>query len=198
MSRRLPLVPSRSAFNNISSDIYYLAFPNDPLQRKLLVYAVYVAEMVQAIILARMAYIQFAAGFGNFDTLDAIPVILWFGVPILSSVGMYHPVFWLLVVHLLTSILVTAVVQIFYAYRIKLLADSYRIPIVAVLVSFKFILMHLEWLVFHLRKLALLQLGGGITLGVLSARMPFFSRLLGKKTNIAAGVCTSEFSPFRL
>ena len=89
MSRRLLLV--RSAFNNISSDIYYLAFPNDPLQRKLLVCAVYIAEMVQAIILARMAYIQFAAGFGNFDALDAIPVILWFGVPILSSIGMYHP-----------------------------------------------------------------------------------------------------------
>jgi hypothetical protein len=68
-----------------------LAFPNNSLQMKLLVYAVYVAEMVQAIILARMAYVQFAAGFGNLDALDAIPVILWFGVPILSSIGMYHP-----------------------------------------------------------------------------------------------------------
>ena len=46
--------------------------------------------MVQAIILARMAYIQFAAGFGNFDALDEIPVILWFGVPILSSIGIYY------------------------------------------------------------------------------------------------------------
>jgi hypothetical protein len=43
--------------------------------------------MVQAIMLARMAYIQFVAGFGNFDALDAIPVILWLGVPILSSIG---------------------------------------------------------------------------------------------------------------
>jgi hypothetical protein len=47
--------------------------------------------MGQAIMLARMAYVQFAAGFGNFVALDAIPVILWFGVPILSSIGMYHP-----------------------------------------------------------------------------------------------------------
>ena len=100
--------------------------------------------MVQAIMLARMAYIQFAAGFGNFDALDAIPAILWFGVPILSSIGMY-PFFWSLVVHLSTSILVAAVVQIFYAYRIKLLAKSYLIPSVVVLVSFVF--MHLEWLV---------------------------------------------------
>ena len=88
MSRRLLLV--RSAFNNISSDIYYLAFPNDSLQKKLLVYAVYAAEMVQAILLARMVYIQFAAGFGNPNALNAIPVILWFAVPILNSIGMYH------------------------------------------------------------------------------------------------------------
>ena len=101
--------------------------------------------MVQAIILARMAYLQFAAGFGNFEALDAIPVILWFGVPILSSIGMYHPFFWPIVVYLLTSILVAAVVQIFYAYRIKVLGDSYLIPSVVVFVSF--VLMHLEWLV---------------------------------------------------
>jgi hypothetical protein len=77
----------------MSSDTYYLAFPNEPLQRKLLVYAVYLAETAQAIILARMAYVQFADGYGNFDALNAIPVILWFGVPILSSIGMYHPSF---------------------------------------------------------------------------------------------------------
>ena len=42
-----------------------------------------------------------------------------------------------------------AVVQIFYAYRIKILGNSYLIPSVVVLVSFKihFIFMHLEWLV---------------------------------------------------
>ena len=85
--------------------------------------------------LARMAYIQFAAGFGNFDALDEIPVFLWFGVPILSSIGMYHLFFWPCVVHLLTSILVAAMVQIFYAYRIKLLAESHLIPSVVVLVS---------------------------------------------------------------
>ena len=59
-----------------------------------------------------MAYIQFAAGYGNFDALDAIPVILWFGVPILSSIGMYHPSFSPLIDYLLT---VAAVVQNFHA-----------------------------------------------------------------------------------
>jgi hypothetical protein len=121
-----------------------LAFPKDPILRKILVSAVYAAELVQAIILARMAYIQFGAGFGSFDALNAIPAILWFGVPILSSIGMYHPFFfWPLVVHLLTSILVAAVVQIFYAYRIKILGESYYIPGVVFLVSFVF--MRLDW-----------------------------------------------------
>jgi hypothetical protein len=121
--------------NNISSDIYYLAFPNDPLQIKLLVYAVYAAEMGQAIMLARMAYVQFAAGFGNFDALDSIPVILWFGVPILSSIGMPLVDHW----HacLQVYLLVAAVVQIFYAYRIKLLAKSYLIPSAVVFVRFR-------------------------------------------------------------
>ena len=87
------LLQVRSAFNNIFSDIYHLAFPNDPFNRKFLVYAVYIVEMFQAVVLARMAYIQFAAGFGNLDALDAIPVILWFSVPILNGIGMYHPSF---------------------------------------------------------------------------------------------------------
>jgi hypothetical protein len=104
---------------------------------------VYAAEMVQVIIFARMSYIQFAVGYGNLDALDAIPVILWFGVPILSSIGIS---FWPRVAHLLTSILVAAVVQIFYAYRIKILSESYPIPSTVVLVNFAS--MHLEWLVF--------------------------------------------------
>ena len=117
-----------------------MAFSNDPLRTKLLVYAVYVAEMVQAIILARMAYTQFAAGFGDFDALNAIPVILWFAVPILSSIGMYHPFFWATCRSLALAylrMLVVTVVQIFYAYRIKILGNSYLIPSVVVLVSFK-------------------------------------------------------------
>ena len=145
VSRRLLLV--RSAFNNAFSDIYHLAFPNDSFRRKLLIYGVYLAEMLQAILLARVSYLQFAAGFGKLEALDAIPVILWFGVPVISSIGMCHPFFWLLVVRLLTSILVAAVVQTFYAYRIKLLGESYFIPSVVVLVSFKYVFMHPEWLV---------------------------------------------------
>ena len=91
----LKLLVRPAAFNNISSDIYYLAFPNGPLHGKFLVYAVYVAdsEMFQAIVFARITYTQFAAEFGNIDAINAIPVILWLSMPILTAIGMYHPFF---------------------------------------------------------------------------------------------------------
>ena len=79
----------------LQTDIYYLAFPEDPIRRKVLVYAVYAAELVQAILLAKMAYTQLAAGFGNFQAINNIG-LLWFAVPTLGSIGMYyHPVFFL-------------------------------------------------------------------------------------------------------
>jgi hypothetical protein len=51
---------------------------------------VYAIELVQAILLARMAYLQFAVGFGNYLALDTIPPTFWFGIPILISIGIYH------------------------------------------------------------------------------------------------------------
>ena len=121
-----------------SSDIYYLAFPNDSVPRKILVYAVYIAEMVQSILLARTAYTEFASGFGNLEAINKIGLLLTFAVPILSSTGMCYSFSWPCVIptRLLTSKLVAAVVQTFYAYRIKLLAHSYYIPFVIVLVKF--------------------------------------------------------------
>lgn len=66
-----------------------MAFPNDPLQRKVLVYGVYTAELVQVILLSKMAFTEFAAGFGTFDALNDIG-LLWFAVPTLSAIGVYH------------------------------------------------------------------------------------------------------------
>ena len=54
--------------------------------------------MFQAIVVARTTYLQFAAGFGNLEALNAIPVILWISVPVLTAIGMYHHIFWPLVV----------------------------------------------------------------------------------------------------
>ena len=69
------------------SDVYYLAFSKDLPTRKILVYAVYVAELVQTILFPQMAFKQFAAGFGSFEALDEMGNF-WFAVPILDSTGM--------------------------------------------------------------------------------------------------------------
>ena len=53
-------------------------------------YGVYAAEMAQAILMAKMAYTEFAAGFGNFEAINDVG-LLWLAVPVMSSVGMYHP-----------------------------------------------------------------------------------------------------------
>lgn len=112
-------------------------------------YGVYAAEMVQAILMAKMAYTEFAAGFGNFEAIDDVG-FLWLAVPVMSSV-------------------VAAVVQIFYAYRIKLITGSYIIPIVVVLFS-------------------LMQLGGGIAIGVQSHQARLFSQFSAKKAAIGEGI----------
>jgi len=92
--------------------IYYLAFPKDPVKRKILVYGIYAVELVQTILFTNEAFKQFAAGFGSFAALNHIGSA-WFAVPILSST-------------------VEFMVQLFYASRIKILADSNLIPIVVV------------------------------------------------------------------
>ena len=74
------------------SDIYYLAFSNDPPKRKILVYSIYAVELVQTILFTKMAFKQLAAGFGNFDALDR-GGLLWFAVPILSSTGIFASIF---------------------------------------------------------------------------------------------------------
>ena len=52
----------------------------------ILVYAVYATELVQTILFSRMAFKEFAAGFGNFEALDEVGSF-WFAIPILTSIG---------------------------------------------------------------------------------------------------------------
>ncbi|KAF8910655.1 hypothetical protein CPB84DRAFT_1702355 [Gymnopilus junonius] len=129
--------------------VYYLAFPNDPRGTKALVYGVYAAEVAQTLMLADKAFQTFATGFGNIEAI-ANGGSLWFSIPIISSV-------------------VAFVVQVFYAYRIYVLAKSY---IVSALIFL----------------LALFQLGGGIATGIIAHQVTLFTDFLITKTFIATGV----------
>ena len=97
----------------------------------------YAAELAQTILFTQMGFKELAAGFGRFEALNEVGSI-WFSVPILSSTGVFSPIFLVAVVCLLTSKLVELAVQIFYAYRLKLLAKSNLIPAVVVLVNILF------------------------------------------------------------
>jgi len=130
--------------------LYHLGLSNDPLYRKSLVYGVYAAELVQTILYSKMGYKQFASGFGNIEALDEIG-LLWFAAPVLTAI-------------------VSFVVQIFYAYRIKVFTQSYIIPSLVAL-------------------LALCQLGGGIAEGVIAQQISLFSSNVSiQEINISTGV----------
>jgi len=87
---------------------YYLAFPKDLTQSKVLVYGVYLFEIAQTLMLTQTCFATFAKGFGDLNAINHIGVI-WFAVPIMSS-------------------LVAFVVQAFYAYRIGVLSRSKIVP----------------------------------------------------------------------
>lgn len=75
-------------------DTFYLAFPNDPFKMKILVYGVYAVELLQTILISKMMLKQFAIGFGSFAVLNDMG-LLWFVVPILSSIGIFSFIFLL-------------------------------------------------------------------------------------------------------
>jgi len=132
--------------------LYYLAFSKDPLKRKILVYSVYTAELVQTILFTTAAVRQFADGFGNFEALNN-DGLLWFSAPILSST-------------------IACVVQIFYAYRIKILSKSNVIAMLVVV-------------------FALIQLGGAIGQGVIGEQVLFFTKFSTLKRTLVLAVIWS-------
>jgi len=52
--------------------IYYLCFPADKWHTKALVYAVYIIEIVQTVIVTEDSYNAYASGFGNVSVLESM------------------------------------------------------------------------------------------------------------------------------
>ncbi|KAF4613083.1 hypothetical protein D9613_011093 [Agrocybe pediades] len=140
-----------SLFGVLSMQVYmyFLAFPNDPDLNRLLVLGTYLFEATQTFLLTQTAFHSFADGFGNLTFLDQIGTI-WFSVPIMSGI-------------------VAFVAQVFYAYRISILAQS------KVMASF-------------IMFLAFVQLGGAIATGVESKKAVLNSQFLGPKSYITTGI----------
>lgn len=90
--------------------LYYLAFPNDPLRNKVMVYTVVVLEILQAIIITRSAYHVFGVGYGNFSFFNHVE-LSWLDVPVITGI-------------------VAFIAEAFYAYRIRVLSQSNWIALV--------------------------------------------------------------------
>lgn len=76
-------------------DIYYLAFPKDRTYTKLLVYTVYVLEVVQAVLVAHDLFATFATDFGNVARLTAVR-LSWLIMPIVSGIGTWYQTYRLI------------------------------------------------------------------------------------------------------
>ncbi len=72
--------------NAFSSDLYYLAFPNDRRFIKYLVYGIYVVEFGQTMLIAHDTFAIFGYGYGDLDVMDKIN-FYWLVGPIMSAVG---------------------------------------------------------------------------------------------------------------
>ncbi|KDR71253.1 hypothetical protein GALMADRAFT_75206, partial [Galerina marginata CBS 339.88] len=83
--------------------LYYLAFPNDRIGFKVIVYGTYLLDATQTFLFTRSAFRTFASGFGDPAVLDEVD-ILWFS-PILSG-------------------LVGFISQALYAYRIAIFSQK--------------------------------------------------------------------------
>ncbi|KAF7349361.1 hypothetical protein MSAN_01725900 [Mycena sanguinolenta] len=117
--------------------IYYLAFPKDRLVSKIIVAFVAIAEILQTIGSSRDTIRIFGSGWGDPEILNEVGWA-WFSVPILGS-------------------LVASVGQMFFAWRIYIIAKSLYVPTVIAI-------------------LAIFQLGAGIWTGVDIIRAKVFSQ----------------------
>lgn len=69
--------------------LYYLAFANDRVYMKCLVYGIYILEFVQSVLIAESVfrnYELFLTGFGGAGALETHGTT-WFSFPILTAIG---------------------------------------------------------------------------------------------------------------
>ncbi|KAF7356443.1 hypothetical protein MVEN_00977400 [Mycena venus] len=99
----------------VQTYLYYLAFPDDKILTKCLVYGVYAIELVQVILGFQAAFTTFGYGFGSLVALTDIHNN-WLTAPVITG-------------------LVSLIGQCFYAYRLHILSQSWGIPAVIVVTS---------------------------------------------------------------
>ncbi|KAF8645730.1 hypothetical protein AX16_007598 [Volvariella volvacea WC 439] len=118
--------------------LYYLAFPKDSWLPKSLVACLFALETMQTIIVFRDAFATYSIGFADPEILNDVQTT-WLSVPLLSGV-------------------VSCLVQLFFAYRIHILARDYFVAS-------------------GVAAIALMQCGAAIASGVQALQVGKFSEL---------------------
>lgn len=67
-------------------DNYHVSFPHDSRTSKVVVYGVFLIELVQTFIMTRDCFITFATGFGDMESLNAMHLI-WLSGPTMIGIG---------------------------------------------------------------------------------------------------------------
>ncbi|KAF9562875.1 hypothetical protein CPC08DRAFT_706387 [Agrocybe pediades] len=129
--------------------VYFLSFPNDRTSIRLLVFGIYIVEAVQSLLFMQYLFRTFATGFGNLLVFNQVDT-LWLSAPILTGI-------------------VAFVAQAFYAYKLRVIAQSKILPSVILLLAF-------------------VQLCGGLVLAVQCKNAVLLSNFLGRNTYITTGI----------
>ncbi|KAF4611507.1 hypothetical protein D9613_003876 [Agrocybe pediades] len=129
--------------------LYFLVFPSDAMPIRLLVFGIYILEVTQSLFLIHDMFHIFASGFGNLLIFDQVGT-RWFSVPVLTSI-------------------VAFVAQTFYAYRLRIIAQSKILASVILLLAF-------------------VQLCGGLVIAVQFKNAVLVTQFLGKKVYGTTGI----------
>ncbi|THU83610.1 hypothetical protein K435DRAFT_592978, partial [Dendrothele bispora CBS 962.96] len=95
--------------------VYHIAFPNEKIRLKCLVFGIYFIEAIQTIIITHDAWKAYASGYGRLEALGNLQ-LEWLAVPFLSGI-------------------VSCMVQITYAHRLFVLSGSKLLAIGVSLIS---------------------------------------------------------------
>jgi len=95
--------------------LFYIEFPREKWSTKAVVYLLFVFETVQLVIVTRDSFNAYCRSFGNMHVLESMR-LEWFAVPVLCGIT-------------------SCIVQIYYAYRLRVLSGSKLLAGVIVVIS---------------------------------------------------------------
>jgi len=174
--------------------LYYLAFPRDPLYARTLVYFLYILEFAQTVLVVVEVYGMFTKNFMDPYVFDRVG-ILW-PVPPLTAIGASS----LNCYHMCTQwcsprpLAATLLAQCYYAFRIKTVTGSVKIPIIIVVVSSA--IRRRSIAISHYGiQLSICQLGGSIGVASQARYYKFYSLLNTPEMSLGAGLTTGVCLP---